>query len=953
MSESLRRFSWPLVIPAVIAFGFIAALGAGGAWDDLPVEGYFLAHHVLDIVSVVLALLIFSVAWSSLLRPGRHTYIWVACGFLAVGLFDLAHLLSYQGSPNVAVSHPGAQSTGFWLASRCVSGLVLLYVVLLVSKPGRQRLGLPVFWRTGLAIATLAAVGLPLAVFVVPEWLPTDGPGPAVRSAIRFWTQLGVSALYVSALVYWWRRRGVRRWLASPWLAAGLLALLAAEACIWIYQAREWPILHLVGHGFEVMGYLCLYRAALIDAIDEPYRKLQAANARIQSVLKAIPDLLFDLDREGRVLDVHVGEPADMRLKRAEVLGRRLPELISAEAGAAIENLLQQAALEGYAHIDDVAVGVNGTVRHYELAVTRRQASNDGQIFLMLARDVSGRVRDLEVMRRLQTAVEQSPSTIMITDLESRLIYANPAFTRTSGYTLEEALGTSSRLLHSGKTPPTTYQDLWLTLASGQPWRGEFINRRKDGSEYLEAVLISPVVDDAGRFTSYLAIKEDITEKRQSEQRIHRLAFFDELTSLPNRAYLLDRLNRRLGPELDPNRQDALVLLNVDRFKLINDARGHDLGDAMLRALAARLQGLLREGDVLARLAADEFAILLPLAERRVTRGQQQALSVAEKVHAEVKTPFLIDGEAFSLTVSVGVTLFPELAGEEPGSVLRRADTALHRAKNAGGNQTALFESSMGESAEQTFLIERELREAIPGGGLRLHLQSQVNARGELVGAEALVRWQHPSRGLVPPSVFIPIAEESDLIVDIGAWVLGEACRLMAREDMAGNPLRLSVNLSPRHFRQQNFVPWLRQLLASTGADPTQLTLEVTEGLVIDDINDVVAKMTELAELGLHFSVDDFGTGYSSLAYLKRLPIHELKIDRAFVQDAPRDPSDAALVETIIAVANHMHLQVVAEGVETQEQARFLNERADIIHQGYLYGRPEDSEAWIARHRKR
>ncbi len=570
-----------------------------------------------------------------------------------------------------------------------------------------------------------------------------------------------------------------------------------------------------------------------------------------------------------------------------------------------------------------------------------------------LKREMQEREQADATVRKLSLAVDQSPVSVVITDLEARIEYVNEYCVTNTGFRREELIGQNPSLLRSGKTPPETYRSLWSTLQSGQTWRGDIINRRKNGTEYIEAATITPVRDPQGRITHYLAIKEDITEKRQSEQRIHRLAFFDELTSLPNRAYLLDRLNRRLGPELDPNRQDALVLLNVDRFKLINDARGHDLGDAMLRALAARLQGLLREGDVLARLAADEFAILLPLAERRVTRGQQQALSVAEKVHAEVKTPFLIDGEAFSVTVSVGVTLFPELAGEEPGSVLRRADTALHRAKNAGGNQTALFENSMGESAEQTFLIERELREAIPGGGLRLHLQSQVNARGELVGAEALVRWQHPSRGLVPPSVFIPIAEESDLIVDIGAWVLGEACRLMAREDMAGNPLRLSVNLSPRHFRQQNFVPWLRQLLASTGADPTQLTLEVTEGLVIDDINDVVAKMTELAELGLHFSVDDFGTGYSSLAYLKRLPIHELKIDRAFVQDAPRDPSDAALVETIIAVANHMHLQVVAEGVETQEQARFLNERADIIHQGYLYGRPEDCEAWIARHRKR
>jgi EAL domain-containing protein (putative c-di-GMP-specific phosphodiesterase class I) len=288
-----------------------------------------------------------------------------------------------------------------------------------------------------------------------------------------------------------------------------------------------------------------------------------------------------------------------------------------------------------------------------------------------------------------------------------------------------------------------------------------------------------------------------------------------------------------------------------------------------------------------------------------------------------------------------------------PDHILRRADTALHRAKEAGGNQTAFFETGMGDSAEQRFRVERELHRAIPAGELRLYFQPQVDAQGKLAGAEALVRWQHPERGLIPPSAFIPVAEESDLIVDLGAWVLAEACHLMAREDMAGHPLRLSVNLSPRHFRQKGFVPWLRDLLSATGADPTNLTLEVTEGLMIDNINDVVAKMSELTALGIHFSLDDFGTGYSSLAYLKRLPIHELKIDKTFVQDAPTDPDDAALVETILAVAQHMHLKVVAEGVETEEQANFLNARAPVIHQGYLYGRPEPAEVWIKRWRSK
>ncbi|MCK9510167.1 MAG: EAL domain-containing protein [Pigmentiphaga sp.] len=940
MSESLRRFSWPLVIPAVIAFGFIAALGAGGAWDDLPVEGYFLAHHVLDIVSVVLALLIFSVAWSSLLRPGRHTYIWVACGFLAVGLFDLAHLLSYQGSPNVAVSHPGAQSTGFWLASRCVSGLVLLYVVLLVSKPGRQRLGLPVFWRTGLAIATLAAVGLPLAVFVVPEWLPTDGPGPAVRSAIRFWTQLGVSALYVSALVYWWRRRGVRRWLASPWLAAGLLALLAAEACIWIYQAREWPILHLVGHGFEVMGYLCLYRAALIDAIDEPYRKLQAANARIQSVLKAIPDLLFDLDREGRVLDVHVGEPADMRLKRAEVLGRRLPELISAEAGAAIENLLQQAALEGYAHIDDVAVGVNGTVRHYELAVTRRQASNDGQIFLMLARDVSGRVRDLEVMRRLQTAVEQSPSTIMITDLESRLIYANPAFTRTSGYTLEEALGTSSRLLHSGKTPPTTYQDLWLTLASGQPWRGEFINRRKDGSEYLEAVLISPVVDDAGRFTSYLAIKEDITAQRRDQERLRELALFDSLTGLPNRDLLAERFDEILQISRRHNRSLVVLCLGLDQFKRINETFGQPVGDDVLIEVARRLVSATGIEHLVARGSGDEFICVLSL------ESLKQIARWIERIQHEVRQPCLVGGQSMVLTASIGVGLYPD-DGRALHELLQRAMAALGQAKLLGPESHHFFSAELQERSSRQLQLSNALHDALGLGQLSLVYQPQYClAEGKLGGVEALVRWQHPEFGAVSPAEFIPLAEANGLIVPIGGWVLREALSQARRwQDEGLPPFTMAVNLSPGQLQEDELLATLDDALARSGLAPRWLELELTESMAMSDPEGFLAITARLHQRGVQLALDDFGTGYSSLSHLKRMWLQRLKIDKSFVNDLASDGGALSITEAVIGMAHNLGLRTIAEGVESAEQAEILRRLGCDEIQGYWYSRPLPPEA--------
>jgi len=447
------------------------------------------------------------------------------------------------------------------------------------------------------------------------------------------------------------------------------------------------------------------------------------------------------------------------------------------------------------------------------------------------------------------------------------------------------------------------------------------------------------------------AIQNDIATREKAEAEIQRLAFFDPLTNLPNRSLLMDRLALALAVTQRQQRIGALIIFNLDRFKFLNDAHGHEHGDLLLVAIGGRLAGLLREGDTLARLAADEFAILLQDLGGRREQASQRVLAIVAKIHADMQIPYRFGEEETVLTASIGAALIPESASDSAKDALQRANTALHRAKEAGGNQTAFFENEMGAIARQRYRMERELRLAIPAGELRLYLQPQLDVNRRLVGAEALVRWEHPERGLMPPGAFIGIAEESDLIVDLGAWVMSESCFLLASETMAGNPLRLSVNISPRQFRQSGFVPWVKDLLAATGADPTQLTFEVTEGLVIEDIDAIVAKMSELAALGIHFSIDDFGTGYSSLAYLKRMPIHELKIDKCFVQDAPVDPNDAALVETILSVARHLHLQVVAEGVETEAQVAFLNQHGSVIFQGYLFGKPAPAAVWLARWR--
>lgn len=554
-----------------------------------------------------------------------------------------------------------------------------------------------------------------------------------------------------------------------------------------------------------------------------------------------------------------------------------------------------------------------------------------------------------EEIRKLNLAVEQSPESIIITDLKGDIVYVNRAFVSNTGYGFDEVLGQNPRLLRSGKTPASVLADMWATLSAGKVWHGELINRRKDGSEYVETATLSPIHDEQGEVFGYLAIKQDITARREAEGRIHQLAFFDPLTGLPNRAQLRELLTSRLTREAHEHFADALILLNIDRFKLINDARGHGFGDALLKAVGQRLREHLHPGDTVARMTSDEFALLLPRVGEDEAQAGWRALEITEKLHTHFRSPFEVAGEAISITVSMGLTSFSGANAADTDEILRRADTALHRAKDGGGNQTAVFESHMGEVVAQSFRIEAELRAAIRQGQLHVHLQPQIDTHGMLYGAEVLIRWQHPERGMIPPALFIPIAEQSELIVELSEFIFRTAFEILARAGDQGAPPRLSINLSPRHFRKHGFSEWFMRLIDETGADPTRITLEVTEGLFIDDFDAISARMTQLSEEGVQFSIDDFGTGYSSLAYLKRLPLSEIKIDKSFIQDAPGNPGDAALVKAILAVADRMHLAVVAEGIETAEQAHFLDSRGEVIRQGYFYGRPDSAQSWLAR----
>lgn len=556
---------------------------------------------------------------------------------------------------------------------------------------------------------------------------------------------------------------------------------------------------------------------------------------------------------------------------------------------------------------------------------------------------VAERERNEAQLVKLSTAVEQSNEGVIITDYDGNIEYVNQALVNNTGYSREQLMGNNPRMLSSGSTSPATFAAMWQRLTSGLPWTGELYNRRRDGTEFIELQTITPLKNEQGEITHYVGVRQDISEQKSIQERLHFLAYFDILTHLPNRVSVLELLQDELEQSLRQGTVGAFLLLNIDRLKVINDGRGFEFGNQVIIALSKRLQILKGEQLSIGHLGADTFCLTLPTRYRDSMQARTIAEDAADMLVQECAEPFYIEGEEVSLTISVGVRLIDELDSAE--GLIRSAETAVHNAKEKGGNQWFYYRDVDGKHAEYAFKVEGELREAIKSRQLRCFLQTQVNEYGKLAGAESLVRWQHPERGMVSPADFIPIAERSDLIVEIDRWMLVEALRILSEWQREQRELTISVNISPRHLRRNDFVDEVLNLVEASGVDPHELVLEVTEGLLVDDVAASVEKMKILKRHGIQFSIDDFGTGYSSLAYIRQLPVNELKIDQSFIRGIPNAKADVTMVNSIISVAQNLGLRVLAEGIETIGQAEFCIER-QIWGQGYFYDRPLDEASW-------
>ncbi|SIS45121.1 ABC transporter substrate binding protein [Neptunomonas antarctica] len=543
-------------------------------------------------------------------------------------------------------------------------------------------------------------------------------------------------------------------------------------------------------------------------------------------------------------------------------------------------------------------------------------------------------------LQKISRALEQSPTMVLITDETGKIEYVNEEFTEVSGYFLNEIRGLTPAILNAGETDPEFYKEMWAVIQAGNDWHGEVLNRTKAGQSYWSMLSISPILDESKKITHYIGVSEDISAKKQTQKQIEQLAFYDPLTRLGNRRLFKEQLEVELKKAKRNSTIFALFYLDLDNFKQINDTLGHDAGDGLLMAIADRLRSTLRNSDLIARLGGDEFIVLLPNVS-----GPAEVGTVAQKLLKSINMPISLGGSDIKATVSMGITMAPS-DGDDWAVLMKNADLAMYRAKSKGRNNFQLFTQEMNIEVINRANMEQQLRSALKNKEFCVHYQPQWTIMSELlpVCLEALVRWDHPQRGRVSPAEFIPIAEELGLIVELGEWVLNESCRQGRQLIDAGHAIRIAVNLSMRQFFDPELLNKITAALTLHNFPASMLELEITESMIIEDVDVVVDTLHQLKHLGVSLAIDDFGTGYSSLSYLKRLPFDHLKVDASFVRDIPHDKNDMEITSAVIAMAHKLGLKVIAEGIETHEQMAFLRENNCEMGQGYLLARPASLE---------
>lgn len=704
-----------------------------------------------------------------------------------------------------------------------------------------------------------------------------------------------------------------------------------------------------------LFAFLMAYLARLLFQLKEHERglaqevalrtsEIQAAQQQLRATIDAIPDPLFELDQDGYYRSVHSPRPELLADTAQTMVGRHVEDVLPAVAAHTVTELLDEAYAQGWSTGRQIVLDLPGLgPTWFELSAARKAtALGATPRFVMLSRDITERKRTQEQLQLTAQVFDQSSEAIVISDAAHTIVRINRAFTRITGYAEAEAVGQPVHMLTvSEPLDGLTAEAAYGQLSEHGNWEGEARGRRKDGSVYPQWLSVSSVRDGNGAMTHSITLFRDITQQRETQDRIQHLAHFDPLTNLPNRALLAERAQRHIAEEHARGGTLAMLFLDLDHFKNVNDSLGHRVGDILLVAVADRLRSLRSPRDTVSRLGGDEFLLLLP------ATSAAQAAEAATQLLTAIAQPFQLEPYELTTTLSVGIAMYPA-DGDSFETLYQRADAAMYRAKQNGRNRYGFFTADIEARTARTLLIENALRRALERNQFELHYQPQVSlADRKVVGAEALLRWRHPELGLISPAEFIPVAESSGMIVAIGEWVIHTAVADAKRWLDLQLPLRaVSVNVSAVQFRHPQLPEMVTRCLEQASLPARRLELELTEGAAVDDPAAALAMMDQLHERGVRLSMDDFGTGYSSLSYLKRFQIYKLKIDQSFVRDLEDDPNDRAIVSAIIRMAQALGMQTTAEGVETEGQLQFLQSQGCDEGQGYYFSRPLAADAF-------
>jgi len=703
------------------------------------------------------------------------------------------------------------------------------------------------------------------------------------------------------------------------------------------------------GYDESVTGFLAPLLSACGSVIADHRAKqlLRANQQRLATLLASIQDMVLIIGSDGLVLDHHTPDPTTLGADQSPRPGQHYRDMLPGNVSKLLDDALAGIEHNGEVREFEYVLYLSSGEHHFHATVNKLlDSGSTPEGFVVIIHDITQRVRSESSLRIAATAFE-SQECMMITDAKHSIRSVNPSFTRTTGYDSSEVVGLTPGILDPRQHDGEFLEAMWDCAASFGSWQGEVHARRKSGETFSAWLSITAVHNRHGTITDYVCALADITDRKLAEERIRYLAYYDMLTHLPNRRLLIDRLKQALLARRHNGREGALFFIDLDHFKNLNDTLGHDTGDMLLKDVAARILTCVRESDTVARLGGDEFVVMLEGLSTHPDEAANRAEAIAQKILVALNQPYALMHHEYHITSSIGVTMFSDLA-DTVDELLKRADLAMYQAKAAGRNTIRFFNPQMQANIEARSLLETDLRHALAANEFSLHYQAQIDLDGTVTGAEALLRWVHPIRGPISPDKFIPLAEDTGIIIALGQWVLDTACAQLAawHSQPEMRHLTLSVNVSVRQFRHAQFVDQVIGAINKANIPADRLKLELTESLLLDDLESAVATMTALRSHGVAFSLDDFGTGYSSLAYLKRLPLEQLKIDKSFVRDILADPNDEIIARTIVALGHSLGLTVIAEGVETAEQHAMLARQGCNAFQGYLFARPAPAEAF-------